>query len=228
MCRLLAVYGSAPFEIKNYLEPFADIARSSTEYQGHGWGCGWMTATGWNTYHDIAPVWEDLHPPCGQTQLLVAHARSAFRDEGIEVINNMPFTDGRFLFLFNGELRGVRLKEKGRIGAEKVFNFIKRFDDGDMEEAMRKGLDIIERRSRYVRAANIIIADAQAIRVTNRFNDSPDYFQMHVLENSERLVLCSEPFLSDRAPEVANAGEWKPLVTGEVHTYCTKKVGSEH
>ena len=134
----------------------------------------------------------------------------------------MPFTDGRSLFLFNGELRGVRMKEEGRIGAEKVFNFIRRFDRGDMAEAMRKGLAIIERRTRFVRAMNIIIADADAIRVTNRFNDSPDYFQMHVSAHRERLVLCSDPL-----PASGSSGvdEWQALPTGEVHTFRTDRAG---
>lgn len=223
MCRLLAVSSPQPFELRRYLEPFAEVARASTEYQGHGWGCGWMTPDGWRLYHDIAPVWEDPSPPRGRTRLLVAHARSAFRDEGIEVRNNMPFTDGRSLFLFNGELRGVRMKEEGRIGAEKVFNFIRRFDRGDMAEAMRKGLAIIERRTRYVRAMNIIIADADAIRVTNRFNDSPEYFQMHVSAQPQRLVLCSDPLPGSAASGTSGVDEWQPLATGEVHTYRTER-----
>ena len=227
VCRLLAVCASEPFELQCYLEPFADISRTSTEYQGHGWGCGWMTPEGWKVYHDISPVWEDSSPPRGHTRLLVAHARSAFRDEGIDVCNNMPFTDGRSLFVFNGELRGVRLKEEGRIGAEKVFNFIRRFDRGDMAEAMHKGLAIIERRTRYMRAMNVIIADVDAIRVTNRFNDSPSYFQMHVSETCERLVLCSDPLPVDGGSGASLAGEWHPLAPGEVHTYRTDKEGSE-
>ena len=87
-----------------------------------------------------------------RTTLLVAHARSAFRDEGIVVDNNMPFYDGERVFIFNGELRGVRLRETGRIGAEKVFNFIRLFDRGDPLAAVRRALPIIERRTRYVRA----------------------------------------------------------------------------
>lgn len=220
MCRLLAVCSPQPFDLDRYLEPFAEIARTSSEYQGHGWGCGWMTSTGWRLYHGIDPVWEDPSPPRGYTRLLVAHARSAFRDEGIEVCNNMPFFDGRSLFLFNGELRGVRLKEKGRIGAEKVFNFIKRFEHGDMAEAMRKGIGIVERRTRYVRAMNIIIADAQAIHVTNRFNDSPDYFRMHVSDSPERLVVCSDPLPRDDS-ESSGEGEWRSLAPNAVHTYRT-------
>lgn len=224
MCRLLAVCAAEPFELQRYLEPFAEIARASSEYQGHGWGCGWLTPDGWRLYHDISPVWEDPAPPRARTRVLVAHARSAFRDEGIEVRNNMPFTDGRSVFAFNGELRGVRVRETGRIGAEKLYNFIRRFDRGDLTEAMRKGLAAIEDRTRYVRAMNVIIADAAAVRVTNRFNDSPRYFQMHVRRSTERLIVCSDPLPDDGPigpPGADGAGEWRPLSTGGVHAYGT-------
>lgn len=221
MCRLLAVCAAEPFELQRYLEPFAEIARASSEYQGHGWGCGWLTPDGWRLYHDISPVWEDPAPPRARTRVLVAHARSAFRDEGIEVRNNMPFTDGRSIFAFNGELRGVRVRETGRIGAEKLYNFIRRFDRGDLTEAMRKGLAAIEDRTRYVRAMNVIIADAAAVRVTNRFNDSPRYFQMHVRRGGERLIVCSDPLPDDGPPGPPGADEWRPLPTGGVHAYGT-------
>ena len=46
--------------------------------------------------------------------------------KGIKIENNMPFTGGNYVYVFNGELRGVRIKEKGRIGAEKIFNYINR------------------------------------------------------------------------------------------------------
>ena len=149
------------------------IARDSREYQGHGWGCAWLEDGRWRLYHDIRPVWEDRHDRFGETTLLLAHARSAFRDEGIRVENNMPFADGRHVFVFNGELRGVRIREQGRIGAEKVFNYVKRFDRGDMHEALERALAVIEKRSRYVRAMNVILASAGRVHVSCRFAEDP-------------------------------------------------------
>ena len=143
MCRLLCVHSSRPFAIAPHLDAFAAIARDSREYQGHGWGCAWIEDGEWRVYRDILPVWEDRRDGFGETTLLLAHARSAFRDEGICVENNMPFDDGRHVFIFNGELRGVRIREEGRIGAEKVFNYVKRFDRGDMHEALERGLAVI-------------------------------------------------------------------------------------
>ena len=160
MCRILCVRGVEPFDIAPHLAAFAQLARESREYQGDGWGCAWIDADGWRLYRDISPVWEDAAAPSGRTTLLLAHARSAYRGEGIRVENNMPFFDGERAFIFNGELHGVRIKERGRIGAEKVFNFVKRFGDGDMGLALERGLDAIEKRTRYVRAMNLIVADA--------------------------------------------------------------------
>ncbi len=50
----------------------------------------------------------------------------------------MPFYDDQFIFIFNGELRGVRIKADGRIGAEKIFNFIKRFNSDNMQASNSK------------------------------------------------------------------------------------------
>ena len=134
MCRLLCVRRKNGFAMRPHLEALAAIARNCQEYQGHGWGCAWLDDTTWRLHHNIRPIWEDDLARFGQTTLMLAHARSAFRDEGIAVENNMPFFDGERVFIFNGELRGVRLKATGRIGAEKVFNFITRFDRGDHHE----------------------------------------------------------------------------------------------
>ena len=127
MCRILWVRSEKPIEITDHLKHFASISRDSNEYQGHGWGCAWIENGLWKIYRNIKPVWEDDLSSFGTTNLLLAHARSAFRDEGIEVENNMPFFDGKKVFIFNGELKGVRIREQGRIGAEKIFNYIKYF-----------------------------------------------------------------------------------------------------
>ena len=73
------------------------------------------------------------------SRLFLVHARSAYRDEGIVVENNMPFYDEDAVFIFNGELHGVRIKEEGRIGAEKIFRVIKRFYRSDLGQALRQG-----------------------------------------------------------------------------------------
>lgn len=203
MCRLLYVRADAPFPIPRLLAPFAELSRTSREYQGHGWGCAWREAGAWRDYHDIRPIWDDDLAQFGETRLLLAHARSAFRDEGIRVQNNMPFTDGESMFVFNGELRGVRIRADGRIGAEKVFNFIRRFDRGDKCAATAKAVEIIGKRSAYVRALNLVVADGEQGCLSTIYNENPDYFQMHEKHDAGMHLVCSRPF--------ANDSGWRPI-----------------
>ena len=195
MCRLLAIQSETEFSISDYLGPFARITQGcQEEYQGHGWGCSYRKDREWKHYKNIRPVWEDNLNGFGSTTLLLAHARSAFRYEGIVVENNMPFYDDKYVFIFNGELHGVRAKAPGRIGAEKVFNYIKRFDKGDMLGAIRKGVDILTKKTQFVRAMNFIISDTENMFVTTRFNESPDYFTLYNKKSGGTKVICSQPF----------------------------------
>jgi glutamine amidotransferase len=203
MCRLLWVRSERPFEISSHLERFAALARESTEYQGHGWGCAWLDTNGWKVHRDIRPIWEDDFTQFRGTTLLFAHARSAFRDEGIRVENNMPFVDGQRAFIFNGELRGVRIRETGRIGAEKIFNFIKRFDHYGRLPAVQKGVDVIEKRTRYLRAMNLIIASPDSSELATIYNENPAYFQMHCRQQASESIVCSAPYLGESG--------WQPI-----------------
>ena len=105
----------------------------------------------------------------------------------------MPFSDEEKVFIFNGELRGVKINEKGRIGAEKIFNFIKRFDKGNLFEAIKKAVEIIKKRTKYIRAINIIISNSENDYVVSIFNEDPEYFTMHCKKN-KYVIVCSEPF----------------------------------
>jgi predicted glutamine amidotransferase len=201
MCRLLAVKAGSPFAITPHLEKFAYISEHSKEYQGHGWGCAYQDEQGvWQIYKNVNPIWEDDLSGFPDTRLLVAHARSAFEDRDIMVENNMPFFDGRTVFVFNGELRGVRIKAEGRIGAEKIFNTIRRFDKGDTAEALSKATGLIKKRSQYIRAMNMILVNKQRICVFSFFNEDEDYFTMYFREQEtghEDFIVCSDPYPSE-------------------------------
>ena len=203
MCRLLLVKSEKPFEITPHLQNFAHVARYSKEYQGHGWGCGFLRNGEWQLYKTITPIWEDELERFGQTTLLVAHARSAFQNRGIVVDNNMPFFDGRYMFLFNGELRGVRLRMPGRTGAEKVFQLIKKEDPENIAEAIHKATLLLLKRSRYIRAMNLILADLDRVYVLCYYNEEPDYFTLYRKQEEAQLVICSESYPGER--------NWLPL-----------------
>lgn len=198
MCRLLVVRAQSRFDVAPHLQKFAQICKYSKEYQGHGWGCAYLNASGrWEIYKDIKPVWEDDYSRFPAAGLFVAHARSAFEDRDIAVENNMPFFDQRTVFVFNGELRGVRIRATGRIGAEKIFNYIRRFDKGNTREAILKATRIIKKRTRYIRGMNMILINDEGIHVFSYFIEDQNYFSMHHKEG-ETLIICSEPYPSEK------------------------------
>jgi len=203
MCRLLFVKSEQPFLIRDYLQPFAEISKNSKEYQGHGWGCAYLENDEWKHYKNIKPIWEDYPVQFGQTNLLIAHARSAFRDQDIRVENNMPFYNGKLVYIFNGELHGVKIRETGRIGAEKIFNFIFRFYAGDALAAMQKAIPIIRKRSQYIRAMNIIVTDGKSVSISTEFNEDFEYFTLHYKRTGEKLLICSDPFPGET--------DWEPI-----------------
>ncbi len=200
MCRLLTVRDQNRFEIDPWLSDFANACRDSPEYQGHGWGMAWKQAGEWQVHKSLTPIWEDELAGFGSCQLLMVHARSAFRDEGIVIENNMPFYDQTRYFIFNGELQGVRIKAEGRIGAEKIFNHIKRFDKGNLEDAFRRGVAVIRHRTQYVRGMNIILSEGERLYVTTHYGENPDYFTLY-RQDGVRQAFCSVPLGSG----------WKPM-----------------
>lgn len=216
MCRILLVQSETAFSIAEQLQPFAELSQNSREFQGHGWGCSWLpepsdspvvehsTPTSnanfdrkWHHYRNINPIWGCDLTDFGQTKILLVHARSAFRDEGIAIENNMPFSDGDSVFIFNGELRGVKIKSEGRIGAEKIYNYVRRMDKGDKQAALAKAVSIIEKRTSYIRAMNIIFSDGETSVVSSTYSETPGYFQMHRSVKNGLTRVCSKPFAGE-------------------------------
>jgi len=203
MCRLLAVKSEKYFSINSYLERFAELCKNSREYQGDGWGCSFLKNGNWETYKDVRPIWQDDFQDFGTTKLLMVHARSAFGESKIEVENNMPFERSDNVFIFNGELRNVKIKEKGRIGAEKIFNYIERFHKQGQFQALKKGTSIIEKRTGFVRAMNIVMSDKENLFVSSLFNKDPDYFTMWKLQTKNNAIVCSVPLTGESL--------WEPI-----------------
>jgi predicted glutamine amidotransferase len=177
------------------VDSFKERCRRSLEYQGHGFGMTLRTSGRWERRKSLTPIWEDRRPLPRSVDALVVHARSAFRNEGIEVENNMPFDRGELSFVFNGEIRGVRLKAPGRIGAEKLFHLILERQPHGLPEALREVDQLVRSRSRYVRAMNVALTalnDDRAIYAHCRFAERPDYFTLHFREGDLSGV-SSEP-----------------------------------
>ena len=194
MCRLLWLRAERPVDVSVHLAHFARMCEESTEYQGHGWGCASLVGGQWRLHHSLSPIWEDDVTVFGATRLFLAHARSAFRDEGIVIENNMPFTQANEAFIFNGELNGVRIREEGRIGAEKIFNYTRRFSHQGPLAGLKKSVEVIEKRTRYIRALNFIIATPQRSLLATVYNENPGYFQMQRTFVDGLDVVCSEQY----------------------------------
>ena len=128
----------------------------------------------------------------------------------IVIENNMPFFDGRTVFIFNGELRGVKIREEGRIGAEKIFNYIRRFDQGDTRTALIKAVDIIKKRTRTIRGMNIIMVNDKGIFVSSHFTEDEAYFTMSYREGRE-LIICSAPYPGEK--------NWQPIANDSVRVW---------
>ncbi len=191
MCRLLYLAGDSLPDCARTLNEFATACKNSREFQGHGYGISWKTKADSHSHHRICPIWENSLPSLVGAQQVVAHARSAFRDEGIVVENNMPFFADGITFAFNGELQGVRIREQGRIGAEKIFNVIRSCYQGDWGAALRDAMKLITSRTRYVRAMNVLLADETRAYLYSDFSEAPEYFTLHVHKGRE-LAVCSE------------------------------------
>ena len=203
MCRLLWLRAEHPVDVSVHLAHFARLCQESTEYQGHGWGCATLAGDQWRFHHSLSPIWEDDLTVFGETRLFLAHARSAFRDEGIAIENNMPFTRANEVFIFNGELNGVRIREEGRIGAEKIFNYTRRFSHQGPLAGLKKSVEVIEKRTRYIRALNFIIATPERSLLATVYNENPGYFQMQRTSVDGLDVVCSEQY--------PVGGSWQPI-----------------
>ena len=182
MCRILALCASEPLDVNPWIRAFADQCQASKEFQGHGWGVASRTNERWLHHRSIQPIWEDAAHQAPESRLVIVHARSAFRNEGIEVGNNMPFVSKDLTFAFNGELRGVKLYVPGTTGAAKLFHLLERFRvsaDGDVGAALERVDQVVARRSEHVRALNIVVSDGRQLWVNSHFADDPDYFTLN-------------------------------------------------
>ncbi len=224
MCRLLALRADEPIELGAWLPLFAEACRTSKEYQGHGWGVAWRENGGWRRYRSVRPIWEDAAPSLPRSTVFVVHARSAFRNEGIVVENNMPFLGDDLAFAFNGELRGVRLSAPGATGAAKLMHLLERFrgvPDADPGAALTRLADVVRRRTEYVRALNVVAGLGEDVWLHNEYSEDPEYFTLHeartTMEAVAMDVACSEAL---EGPGETLA--WRPLGNG-----TTRLLGGE-
>lgn len=204
MCRLLMIKSNHPLPVQEDLDAFAELCRKSPEYQGHGWGLAYKDEFNqWKQYHSLSPIWEDGDRYAPPTRWLLVHARSAFKNENIALENNMPFCRGDRQFIFNGELRGVRLRAPGRIGAEKLFHTICSLQHDNLKRGLQRAAAVLLERSRHIRAMNIILTEGEQSLVFSYFSEAAEYFTLYRTDDELRSVVCSGRY--------GDTDRWRPL-----------------
>ncbi len=211
MCRMMWIRAAETIPLTPFLERFASMARHSREYQGHGWGIAYRQNGSWQMYRTVQPIWEDELDRFGHARECLVHARSAFRDRDIVVENNMPFFWKGIVFAFNGELRGVRLAIPGRTGAHKIFHLFQRLYQGNVGQALNQTMHLLRRKSRYIRACNIIVSNGQQGAVASLFNEEADYFTLRIYQRQKFQMVVSEP--------LEGLGEWEAFANNTIQEY---------
>jgi glutamine amidotransferase len=150
-------------------------------------------------HRSVEPIWTEIPRELPESRLVIVHARSAFRNEGIVVENNMPFLADDLSFAFNGELRGVRLSVPGETGAARLLELLRRFrssEGGGLGPALERLDRVVTSRTEYVRALNTVVSDGQAIWLGSRYSEDPEYFTLWHASLPElaggTAVACSE------------------------------------
>jgi glutamine amidotransferase len=211
MCRLFAFRSDDQCDISEYLEAFADACKKSPEYQGHGWGIYYITQKGPHLYRALNPIWEDDFSFLEQSRYGLVHARSAFRDEGIHLANNMPFLSSKYQFIFNGELHGVKIRSDGNTGAMKLFRLYQRLLQDDVISGLDRTMKVVNKKTDYIRAANIILGDGNRFYVYSDFNEDSNYFTLHTSTVENSLLISSEAFTIP--------SKWSDIRTKEVMVF---------
>ena len=71
-------------------------------------------------------------------------------------------------------------------------------------------VDLIEKRTRYVRAMNMIIVSRDSSELATVYNENPAYFQMYRSRQAAVDIVCSEPYPGETG--------WRPTDNRTVQT----------
>lgn len=201
MCRFLLAKSKNNLNPEPVLNQFADMCRDSQteegDWQGDGWGVSWInTNGGWQLEKSLKPIWEDREQfnKIPKTRVLVAHARSAtFAKHKGNIDYNQPFLNGGYCYVFNGMLKGVRLKAEGQIGAQKVWSLLQN------ELVTNKPLQALEninrtlrKNSREIKGLNIGLTVKDNFFVLCGKQNNGEYFTLRKMLGGDTQIICSE------------------------------------
>lgn len=219
MCRFLLVRAKEKMDPQGLLSSFASVCEKSRapdgDWQGDGWGVAWREEGSWSLRKSLSPIWQDtpVFSEIPATDLLVAHARSAgFPDQKGILEYNQPYVHDSTCFVFNGMIRGVRLPMKldGRIGAQKIFSFLRQqLEKRDGAEALQLLDRLVLSHSRELVGMNVGLVTGDTFNLLCEYARNDSYFGLNYFQDKSVTVVCSE-----KLP----AFQWKTMAKGQVLT----------
>lgn len=200
MCRFLLVKSKKIIAPQKLLAQFSKMAKKSRaldgDWQGDGWGISYKIQK-WEVYKSLKPIWEDedSFAKIPKTSLFLVHARSASFEKDRGVIEfNQPFIYKNYAFVFNGLLKGVRLRQKvsGRIGVQKIWSLLRVNLHLGAGKALAKTCDLIVKNTKEVAALNIGLCDGRNFFVYSQFVGHPEYYQLLRYKSPDLEIIVSE------------------------------------
>lgn len=183
-------------KINDYLKEFADICEKSLTPDNDRQKDGWGIFTLEQYYKSIKPIWTEkfLFDKFLSSKLLVVHSRSAHSNEN-DIELNQPYVDQGLVFIFNGLLKNVKIKIDGKIGAQKLFNLIKKIYQENNNDYWKKFFKYVIDNTEFIVGMNIILLDLnlKKLNLISVFNKHPDYFTLRLYQDENLIIVCSQP-----------------------------------
>lgn len=203
MCRLLMVKSKLPMQPQSRLQDFALMCQKSRtldgDWQGDGWGIAWLDSQNkWQLKKSLSPIWEDQEKfkNIPKTKLFVSHARSASFSEQKGVIDyNQPYINSGYCFVFNGMLKGVKLRKKikGEIGAQKIWRLLQwRLKTDHPSQALKNVYEFLKSNTREIEGLNIGLATKDSLFALCDQNCNQEYFALRLMKKKAQQIVCSE------------------------------------
>lgn len=205
MCRFLLIKFNTTIKPTKVLTEFAKMCKGSKTLDGNrqrdGYGICYLKDGRWELVKSLSPIWENiaLLDMLPETKLLVAHARSATFSSEIGVLEyNQPYlsNDREYVFVFNGLIKGVFLKEEasGKIGAQKIWSLINKRIKAytDVKKAVQETYDLIRCSSKEVVGFNVGVASKNSIFSFFNPENKQNYFNLYLDKTHDYEIICSE------------------------------------
>lgn len=214
MCRFLLLSAPTIQDMRPFIQQFAQMCEHSKGlegggWQGDGWGVAWQDAqNGWCVQRSLEPIWTepDTIVQLPASRHVLVHARSAsFPHHKGNMAYIEPYVQGRYAFVFNGFLKGVKLPRPvpGAIGAEKIWHLAQEqiAQGATLSQALANVYALLKTHSRAIQACNMALSDGQSYAFYNGNPRGLGYYQLRQATQGTIHIVASEPF---------GAWEWQP------------------